>query len=372
MGTMIKQATRKDMVLIGEFIRRAYGIGQKGTSQLKFPGRWQWLYIDNPFISEADGKLPIWLAIKDNAIVGQTCGIPAEIKIGDRMYRLGWAVDLIVSPEFRGEGIGRKLMEEYYRYFQVGIAISMANSTRRIWQKLGNVPLKPMHIYLYPVKINKALVRYVFGDRLRFLQGLFAKAMNEALLIKRTFNFKLRRYPNESIVEVSKFDEDFDALYDRTHGDYEALVQRDSKYLTWRFSSNRQFEYRTFVLKDQEVVKGYIVVRKPHYREVNIGHIVDFYAAKKDIDTIDDLIFFAIRFFGKSVDAIKCFSSVEKIEEIIKRYGFLKIEKMNPLVLVPDTEIRSRIASVSEDWFLTLADHDLDQVGFNLDKSHSS
>jgi hypothetical protein len=195
--------------------------------------------------------------------------------------------------------------------------------------------------------------------------------MDGALLIKRTFNFKLKRYLNKSIVEASKYGEDFDALCDRTQGDYEALVKRDSKYLTWRFSSNRQFEYRTFVLKNQEVVKGYIVVRKPHQREINIGHIVDFYAAKNDIDTVDDLILYAIRFFGKSVDAIKCFSSVVKIEELMKRYGFIKIEKMNPLVLAPDNEIRSRIASVSGDWFLTLADHDLDQVGFNLDKDRS-
>jgi GNAT superfamily N-acetyltransferase len=367
--TTIRQATRKDMELIGEFLKRAYGTGQTGTSQYKFPGRWHWLYIDNPLISEADDKIPIWLAIRDNTIVGQMCGLPAEIKIGDQVYRGGWGFDFIVSQECRGQGIGHKLTQEFYQHYQAGIGLSMANSTRRIWKGFNHVPLKPMHIYLYPIRIDRTIVGHVLSNRFRLFQKLLAKAINAAMFIRRTFSPSLRRSLEKSIVEILVFGDEIDTLFKRTFGDYEAIAKRDSKYLTWRFSSNKQFEYRTFVLKDEDVVKGYIVVRKPHQREVDIGHIVDFYAAKDDIGTIDDLILYAIRFFGKSVTAIKCFSSVPKIEELLRRYGFLKIEKLNPLVLVPDASIKSRIASVSEDWFLTLADQDLDQVGFNLDAS---
>jgi hypothetical protein len=126
-------------------------------------------------------------------------------------------------------------------------------------------------------------------------------------------------------------------------------------------------KYRVFVSKDDGRIRGYIVIRKPHPAELSIGHIVDFYAAKNDIDTINKLIVFAINFFGTSVAAIKCATSLKQLEKLLTKYGFISVETIRPLVFVPDPANKERIMNMKEEWYMTLADQDLDQIVSNLD-----
>jgi hypothetical protein len=383
METIVRQATKDDVQAIWTFINHAYGSGQKGMAQFKYPERWIWQYIGNPFISEPDHKLPIWVAIKDNRVVGQMCAIPAKMKIGSQIYNGGWGCDFIVSPECRGEGIGHKLTKMYYEHFQVGVGLSMADSTRRIWAKFDPVRLRPMYIYWYPVRLNKNIVYQFVSDKFEgrpkfrqlfkvaskylYIHAILAELSNALFIIRRQLNFMRKKKLNPFIREISEFDNEIDTLSGNIHEDYAAIVRRESKLLNWRFIHNKQLKYRVFVSGNDSLIKGYIVLRKQHPAELNIGHIVDFYAAKNDINTIGELIFFATKFFGKSVDIIKCATSLIAIENILKKYGFLKVEKIRPLVLVPDPKIKEKIRGISEDWFITLADQDLDQIVCNLD-----
>lgn len=378
METIIRQATKDDMEAIGRFLRHAYEQEKKGFSIFKFPERWIWQFIENPFVDEPDNRLPIWLAIKDNEIVGQMCAISANMKIGDQTYSGGWGCDFIVSRKSRGEGIGHKLTGAYYQHYQVGVGVSMAGSTRRIWEKYDPIHLKPMHIYWHVVKLDKHILNIYLSKRLenrkyvnniyniacKYLSfhNLLAKLANILLSIRKMVNPMLKQHFNSCIQEIFEFGDDIENLSESTYRDYDAIVKRESILLNWRFFRNKQLKYRVFILKNNDRLKGYLVVRKPHAAELNIGHIVDFYAAKNDIDTINELLLFAIKFFGNSVSAIKCSTSLSNIEKLIKKYGFIRIEKMRPLVLVSDPALREKLRNLTENWFLTLADQDLDQI----------
>jgi len=367
METIIRQATKDDTEAIWTFIKHAYGTGQQGTSRFKYPERWIWQFLDNPFVNEGGNKLPIWLAIRNNSIVGQMCALPASMKIGDQTYNGSWGCDFIVSRECRGQGIGHKLTEIYYKHFQVCVGITMAGTTRRIWEKFNPVPLRPMHIFLYPIKLDKNIFHYFLGDKFGPLQNISAKLGDVLFSIKRKFNRMLKNEVKSFIQEIFEFSTAIDSLSENTYRDYNAIVKRESKYLNWRFFCNKEFKYKVFVSKNNDQIKGYVVVRKPHPAELSLGHIVDFYAAKNDVDTLKDLILFAIRFFGKSVTTIKCSSSAINIEKLLQKYGFIRANRMKPLMLVSDLAIREKVKNLTEDWFMTLADQDLDQVVFNLD-----
>jgi len=369
METIIRQANKDDIKSIWTFLDQAYGTGQKGTARFKYPDRWEWQFLDNPFANEVGNKLPIWLAIKDKEIVGQICVLPARMKVGDQTYNGGWACDLIVSPKSRGEGIGYKLSESLYKHYQVCVGIGMANSTRRIWEKLDPIPLRQMHYYWYPINLHKNILRYFIGNRFGALHGAFAKLANITISIKRKFNRLLKQEIKSLIQEIALFGEEIDALSEGTYRDYGAIVKRESMFLNWRFFRNKELNYHVFISKNKGQIKGYIVVRKPHPAELNFGHIVDFFAVRNDIDTINELILFAIKFFGTSVAAIKCTTSMINIEYLLKKYGFIKFEKLRPLALVSDPVIKENVTRVAQDWFMTLADQDLDQVVFNLNTS---
>jgi hypothetical protein len=366
MQSLIRQATKEDKGSIWRFLDHAYGAGPKGTAQFKYPDRWKWQFLDNPFVDETGDKLPIWLAIKNNEVLGQMCALPALMKIGDQTYNGGWGCDFIVSPKSRGEGIGYKLTEIYNKHFQVGVGIGMAESTRRIWEKFSRVPLNPLYYYLYPIKLDKIILHYLIGNKFRLLHNTMSKLTNVMFSTKRKLNPLLKKEAKSSIQEISVFGTDIDALSENTYREYSAIVKRESVFLNWRFFRNKELKYHVFISKNNNQIKGYIVVRKPHPAELNIGHIVDFYAAKNDMDTINELIFHAIKFFDKSVAAIKCATSMRNIEHRLKKYGFIKFEKMRPLALVSDPAIKEKLISAAGDWFMTLADQDLDQIVFNL------
>ena len=82
----VRQATLNDRDAIWEFTKAAYG----DLAQYKIPQRWNWQFWDNPFVDQREEKLPVWIAVKDGRIVGQTCGSQVVIKIGDRIEQGAW------------------------------------------------------------------------------------------------------------------------------------------------------------------------------------------------------------------------------------------------------------------------------------------
>ncbi len=95
---VVRRATQADREAIFQFIQKAY----PSRWQYKIPERWQWEYVDNPFL-EGD-ELPVWIAVEDDGgpgarVLGQTCALVEPLKIGSQVYRAGWSVDTFLLPE---------------------------------------------------------------------------------------------------------------------------------------------------------------------------------------------------------------------------------------------------------------------------------
>lgn len=379
MEVCVRQAFVKDKEAIWKFIEDAYEEDDKGSSKYKIHQRWIWQFLENPFLRENKDRLPIWIALKNNEIVGQYCAIPVNIKLGDQIFHAAWGCDFIVSGEHRGEGVGFKLNKALYNHYPVTMAISMSKSTMKIWEKSGSIDVTSVDTYWYFIKFDKELVyNYLMkrskrqhtinmiiyvACRICYMHNVFTLIANPILRFGKMINVGLKEKPDCEIKEIFEFDKENDIFSDDTVAEYDAIVKRESKLLNWKYFSNRQLQYRAFVATKNGSRTGYIVIRKPHPAEFPFGIISDIYAAKNSLNTINSLISHAMCVFGNTVSAIQCITSVDEHKKVLRNLGFIRTESNKLKVLFSDQSIRDVIFKKSKkDWYITAMDQDLDQV----------
>ena len=69
---------------------------------------WSWHFVESPHSKPE--KMPVWLAKSGERIAGQLAAIPVELKVGTEILPSMWILDFVVDPEFRRQGIGKRLV----------------------------------------------------------------------------------------------------------------------------------------------------------------------------------------------------------------------------------------------------------------------
>jgi ribosomal protein S18 acetylase RimI-like enzyme len=285
--------------------------------------------------------------------------------------------DLIVLPICRGEGLAQKLIQALTEHYGLYIGIYMAAAARRIYHRLGYSELEPMTTYRRFVKLNRAIVcaylmqkttKYPSLNRIisifcRFGFDKMVALTGNILIMSRNFLLTGAKKGHQTeLIEIMSFGDDIDQLWNITNSKFNVIVKRDQQYLNWRFSKNTNLDYRCFIGKRDGVTKGYIVLRNPAIIELNIGIIMDIYAAPDDHETIEDLIRHAINFFGESVTFIECPTTQQEHQRALLKLGFLAMEKIVPVLFCKDAELKKELEGLNNGWFLTKSDHDSDQL----------
>jgi hypothetical protein len=110
---------------------------------------------------------------------------------------------------------------------------------------------------------------------------------------------------NKNIFPIGKFSQDFDRLWEERSADYKIAVVRSSGYLNWRFIARPDWEYYPLAYYEDNVLKGYVVLKL--YREADVlrGHIVDIFSGSDEARVFAELISESMNFFkGKDVDEV--------------------------------------------------------------------
>jgi hypothetical protein len=370
---IVRRATLDDKPAIFEFIKIAY----QGRWQYKIPERWQWEYVDNPFLK--GGELPVWVAIdEDGRVVGQTCALVEPLKIGERTYSLGWSVDTYLLKEYRGQGIGYQLQKANDEGNEVFMSLSMSHKNRRIKSGLGSIPIDPVTVYTRlsryePESIREAAAKRVVkkdsrlkkavrgGLRWSQLDRLSAWLLNAWVDLKDLFY--LRNSPSGvTINPVEFFTEEIDKLWERLSPCFYAIVKRDACFLNWKYVNQPHIEYERFVAwKDGELV-GYVILRKGKPPERFLGIIADLFAAPDDGETIRALLSFAVVHLKRArIKDIVAATTVSAYQEALEKLGFRKAKVVYPMLhgKADAPELISALEPGS--WFLGKSDHDWDQ-----------
>ncbi|MEA2601808.1 MAG: hypothetical protein QOF89_2800 [Acidobacteriota bacterium] len=208
--------------------------------------RWRWEYRENPYgtlrISEAfssEGRLAAHYAGYPvrfhHAIggIGETPRILPALQIGDTM----------TDPAFRhlGRGptslLGRTVRHYYARFCEGHVAFNYGFNT-------GN--------------IQRFSMSFVGARR---LESLPFHVLDLAARPLARPNPLLSRLAGYRIERIARFDTRWDAFFHRVNAAYRLLVERDARYLEWRYARCPDVEYFIYAVFRRNELAGWSVFR---------------------------------------------------------------------------------------------------------------
>ena len=371
---IVRRASRSDRPAIAKFIEDAYG----ARAQYKATERWTWQFIDNPFGCRQGDEVPVWVALDGDRVVGQIAVQKALLQVDGKTFEAGWAVDINILQSHRGAGIGHRLHDTVAGDVDILMALTMAEASRRMAERHTCITLPDVHQLTRWVRLDAASVRRYLLLRTANhrwahvaaqlscsvfqFHRLFPRLVNPLLRLRDFAKRSLRRTGAISIVEVDCFGPEVDELWKRTRGDYPVIFPRDAQFLNWRFVECPELRYRRFVAERGGRTVGYVVLRRPEPVELPRGVIVDLYASRRDVQTVDELVRHSLAFFGDSVAAVECGTSVAEFEAVLRTHGFFTTRAHRPTCICRDSALRDRLVQLRNDWFLSKGDHDWDQI----------
>jgi len=358
---IVRKASRSDRPAIARFIEDAYG----ERAQYKATPRWTWQFIDNPFGRRHGDEVPIWVAVDGDRVVGQVAVQTGLIQVDGKTFEAGWAVDIMILRSYRGAGIGHRLHDAVVDNVDILMALTMAQGSRQMAKKHGCVTLAEVHQLTRWVRLDAESVRsYLllrtvnhqrayevaqFSCNVFQFHRVFPLLANPLLRLRDWVKRLRRRSGATSIVEVDRFGP-------------EIIFPRDAQFLNWRFVDCPEPTYRCFVARRGGRAVGYVVLRRAEPVELPQGVIADLYASRSDLETLDDLVWHSLAFFGNDVAAIDCGTSVAEFATVLRKHGFFRTWTHHPTCICRDSSLRERIAQLRNDWFFSKGDHDWDQI----------
>jgi GNAT superfamily N-acetyltransferase len=380
---IVRRATLADRSAIADFLRRAY----PERHRYKFPERWEWQFVNNPFRNSE--RLPLWIAFDGTRVIGQTGAMIEPMVIDGHETRVGWSVDTVVLPEYRGRGVGTRLQQANQDSHPLFMSLKMSPQNARIKSKLGGRPLPPLRLYRLRVGVGRGQIRARLARRSaalsRVARSLSLDAgLEAACRAGLAAGRSLRRKRNASspsgvrMEEVPGFGTEADTLWQEIGLRYKMLIRRDACYLNWKFVNQPFADIRRFLAVRSGRTVGYVIVRKSAPPEPNVGVILDLFADPNDEPLLAGMTAFAIRFLRDAgVDVIQAAASTGPYDRAYRAWGFRKYREVTPICYVNSTE-RAWPSSPAEvapadlqgNWdnpdrfrssFFGCGDHDLDQ-----------
>ena len=331
---------------------------------------WFWEYKNNPF-----GHL-IGVAELNGQIVGQMALIPTYMKIGDKATMGSQAVDLVVHPKFRRQGmflaIGKMLTTEAGKE-GIDITYGFPNKPAHSGHlKYGWFDVCKVPLLVKPLNMNKIanffdgykMLRFL--DRYRISRNVIKSILQVILTVIGFFSRILNRIEdndnlrNVEIRAIESFDDRIDDFWKKASRDYAIIVIRDKKYLNWRYFEKPDVKYTVLLAEKNEEILGYIVLRSRNEKKLRVGYIVDVFASSDKKVIIHALVLKAIKHFKEqNVDIIICM--------MLKNNPFYKILRYNDFIPVKSNVFIARVNSSERSetsfkdqtkWYITMGDSD--------------
>ncbi len=343
----IKQFELHEKTALLNFLRIAYADNPR-MSDVHF---WDWHFLENPHV-EAD-NLPIWIAVNNHEIVGQLAATPVKLKVGNAEKPAMWILDLIVRPDFRRRGLGKKLVAEAENFCPLGLGMNTAeqHSTALLescgWTMFGKVPRYTKLLFpgealkeIASVKILRSVANAIFAlRRPRIKSDLFGK------------NLRL----------IENFDASFNDLWRESAAQWTCAVVREADFLNWQYRNQPNKKYDVLAYYENEKLRGYAVLyfRKPEANgALPKAAISDLcYHPSKPAQTIDALLGGALQIaVERRVGALVTDVLDNLIEQRLKFFGFGRVK--NPLQLLVKSNAHREILENAKQWFVTRGDSD--------------
>lgn len=332
------------------FLKTAY----PDNSRMSDERFWEWHFLKSPYV-EPD-NMPIWVVKDADKIVGQLAAIPVKLKVGDEEKSAVWILDFIVDENYRGRGLGKKLVLAAEQFCPLGLGVNTdEQSAPLLLQKLG-------------WKIVRKIPRY---NRLLF-PGSAVKEIARVKPLRELINtafapFRLR-FPqnhlksNGTVRIVENFDSAFDELWEESKSIWSCAVRRSSAILNWQYFEQPGKKFDILGFYENEKLRGYAVL---FFRKTGAGGALPKAAITdicchpdKAVETIDGLLRASLQMAVERRAGTLVTDVIDAtIQARLEKFGFRRTK--NPLQLMVKSGEKQETIYNAENWFLTRGDADI-------------
>jgi len=272
----------------------------------KFRKLWQWRQENK----EVSGGETAVIVEENGTIVGSVGIVHAEVVIKGKTVKASWQQDSLISPGMRGKGLGKKLVNEGAKGWDLVMAKGTSQEMYGLRKSVGfsDVPNSD-----YLVRIYKP----------RFVVRKPKESAAECVLA--VWKSILPMPGTDSTVEVKEinaFDQTFDFLADELSKENVLRLHKNQKYLNWRYFECPGKHYKVF-RAGGEKTRGALVLNITG-QDFDEGWIVDLICYSKDKKCAYALLKAAMNYFKEQrVSRIWAFATLPAARRCLYRFGFL-------------------------------------------------
>ena len=312
-----------------------------------------WIHFKNP----ASSSKILQTFDKNNELVAIIATINLVFKVGNTTQLACQTIDLLTDSEHYGQGLFKtagttlyqKLEEEKYAFTY---AFPNDKSVHGFTNKLDWELLDPMPFIIKPLR-SGFFAKKIVGQKLGSLFdiGLFRK--------------KTPRLPkNATIKKIERFDDDATLLWNSFSSQIDVAVQRDAKYLNWRYFEKPNEDYKIYGYYDQEVLVGFVVFAIKEKHGGSVGYIMELLYHREEESVGAQLLRLATnKMIDKKTDVCLawCFKHAPNYRAFKKQRFMTFIEKLRPITLhigFRSLSITTPLIKKRENWYISYSDSD--------------
>jgi hypothetical protein len=347
-----------------EVTLRAYEPGDEHAIQAMFKetfgdrrmAEWRWRFLDHP------GHPPtIRVLVAGHRPIGHSASVRFPTFFDGRRGLVGTGSDLMIVPEYRGQGHTRKFYEatlaesgwDVRLSFPADIVIDMWSGTDEVTDVVMPGRLPQWIRWHTPAAVERS--------RGRTFNPAFKPAVAAALGASRLAGRLQPRKP-ATVEEVETFGAEFDELAEASSRWAHCIRVRDAGYLGWRWRDNPSGTWRTYTARKEDGrLAGWITFGVRHDDLVGMGRITDC-LIEDEATTTQLLAFAADRLAADHGTDHVAFDTVDPrpwAKRAYYRAGFLPRGKGPNITMWSFAPDAADVASRLENWYLTLSDSDL-------------
>ncbi len=344
----VKQSQIKNLKI---FYDEAYG----KHHILKNNSHFQWQFKKNPSLKK--GEISIIVDEQNKKIISHLGYIPFKLKIFDAIKNGIWHISFFTLNEYRGKGLGLKLVKFSNKQFDFGMVLSGSEGTESIYHKIGGFTLGDLKRYVCITQKNK----------IENFLGVKIKTVQDIPKYKTKCNIK----------RIKKLNVAYDKFWEDVKKRYPITTNRDRKYIDWRYLKHPLIDYHFLNLEYNNIMVGFAVIRfELKNREIKGARVVDM-IVKKDFE--EELVFCIKKYCMKKTHFIDFFCTGNFYSKALKKFGFFnnKLSMSIPTVFNPIDKSRRphinffysdlkkssnhKILEDENNWYFVKADSDQDR-----------
>ncbi len=157
------------------------------------------------------------------------------LKHGDKLYEAQWACDLIVDPEFRKLGTGKKLFEAGINRDKITLGNNPSPKAETLMLNSGFEPINSGRLMVFPLD-PKQLVSWAVPKKYSFAVSPVSK------IIKPYFSYKKNILRNSGkVFEICSWKDVAELLKNRQKDIKDLSILHDENFLNWRASGFQNY-----------------------------------------------------------------------------------------------------------------------------------